>query len=172
MGARSKWKLKEGSALRVLTTVCLEAERSGDFGTLLQLSFLPQFPIYSKGKLVWSLRKSPRTASTVPIPRSPLGRGVRRGCGDGRKYSWSSLGRVRGGRDGRTPGLALGPRGAFPSPGSARRPEALPLRYDPRADLPPLRGTRAERFSAHLSSSGMWGSRVRPAVGFDPEAGY
>lgn len=94
----------------------------------------------------------------------------------GRKYSWSSPKESQEGtrEDSGTPGLARSPepalRRALPAPAvPASRKRSL-CGYDSRSC--PSRPGRAqgERFPAHPSSSGVWGSCARHAVGSDPDA--
>lgn len=120
------------------------------------------------------MRDSPRDHPTVPILLNlscPL-----RGVGGKREHPRSSWGRVRRGReeilesqDCPRPSPRTAPSRARQRPParSARSAGATPAA----APSPPSRA-RGKRLPPHVSSSRVWGSRARPAMGFDPEAGY
>lgn len=122
MGAGSKWKLKEGSGSRVLATVSGGRTKWGlrNITPIILAPFSPNSRPTAREKLVRSLRKSPQTASTVPIPPSPLGQGG--GCGDRRKYSWSSPAESQGRTGWQNPGVSPHRAPRLPKPG--QRPPA------------------------------------------------
>lgn len=85
-------------------------------------SFLPQPPAYSKGKLVRSLRKiSPDCLHRSNSSFTP-GAGQGGGCGDGRKYSWSSPGESQRRMRWQNPGVSPHPAPRLPKP--RQRPPA------------------------------------------------
>lgn len=122
MGAGSKWKLKEGSGFRVLATVSGGRTKWGlrNITPIILAPFSPNSRPTARETLVRSLRKSPQTASTVPIPPSPLGQGG--GCGDRRKYSWSSPAESQGRTGWQNPGVSPHRAPRLPKPG--QRPPA------------------------------------------------